>query len=108
MAQKQAQSLNFGEFLNNLANSADAATSETLAELQKKMQLEKQAQIEDKLRQVFNHMQEKVNTLRLVRKQEKAVLAELKDLQERANKIAAGEETDEEVVAHVRRVHQRW
>jgi len=85
---------NFGEFLSNLAQSKEAASSETLAKLQEKFEQEQQAKIEDKLKKVYTRLQASVEHLRQIRLQEKKALAGIKELEEQANKIVAG--TDEE------------
>lgn len=91
MAQKK---VDFGSFLSNLAMQAGGATQDTLAKLQEKMEAEKQARLETKLRQVFNEMELNVSRLREIRRQEKALQARISELQEKANKIVAGTDED--------------
>jgi uncharacterized protein HemX len=91
MAQKK---VDFGAFLAGLATQAGAATQETLTKLQEKMEAEKQARLENKLRRVFEEMEHSVSRLREIRRQEKSLQAHIAELQEKANKIVAGTDED--------------
>ena len=91
MSQKK---VDFGQFLATLATQAGAATQDTLTKLQEKMEAEKQARLEAKLRRVFEEMEINVSRLRDVRRQEKAYQARISELQEKANKIVAGTDED--------------
>lgn len=91
MAQKK---VDFGAFLAGLASQAGAATQDTLTKLQEKMEAEKQARLETKLRRVFDEMELNVSRLREIRRQEKAYQARISELQEKANKIVAGTDED--------------
>lgn len=91
MAQKK---VDFGAFLAGLATQAGPATQDTLTKLQEKMEAERQARLEAKLRNVFLDMERQVECLRAVRRQEKQHLARISELQEKANKIVAGEDDE--------------
>lgn len=82
----------FGEFLSELAQRAAPATADTLTALKVKMEAEKQAQIEAKLRLVFRQIEQGVDRLRDLRRREDAVKKEIKSFEELANKIVAGED----------------
>lgn len=87
--------ISFGEFISKLAAEPDKATNETLAGLQEKLQKEKQARIEQRLRCLFNTMQQTVADLREVRRQEAMYLDKIKELEARGNRIVSGEDEDD-------------
>lgn len=91
MSQKK---VDFGQFLASLASHAGEATQDTLAKLKEKMEAEKQARLENKLRQVFNEMEINVARLRELRRNEKIYQSRIAELQEKANKIVAGTDED--------------
>ena len=91
MAQKK---MDFGAFMRGLAQQAAPATAETLNRLQEKMEQERQALLESRLRSVFSAMESRVTELREVRRMEKRIQEQLRDLEKRANAIVAGEDDE--------------
>lgn len=89
MAQKK---MDFGSFMSNLAQQADKATAETLTRLQEKMEAEKQARLEQRLRSVFLEMEQRVAELRQNRLVERLLQGKIRELEKRANAIVNGED----------------
>jgi hypothetical protein len=80
----------FGNWMSTLAKSADAATSETLDKIKEKLAAEKQAKIESALRSIFNQMEQQVQMLASVRRQEDGIKKRIKELERAANDIVTG------------------
>jgi hypothetical protein len=88
---RSAAKADFGAFMAGLAkDDASPATKKTLEELGAKLEAEKQAEVERKLRAVFAAMQRWVTELRSIRKRESDIKAEIKKLEGQANDIVAG------------------
>lgn len=85
-----------------MADSATAASNETLKALREKMEKERQAHLETRLRAVFNEMQGQVERLRAIRAQEKVIKGEIARLEAKANALVAGQDVEDDVA--VRRV----
>lgn len=86
---------NFGSFLSSLLQKQDGALSNSAMEaLKKKLEEEKAARIEARLRRVASDIQAHVDSLRRTRKQEKMTLEMIGKLEEKAQRIVEG--TDEE------------
>lgn len=86
-----------------MADSATAASNETLKALREKMEKERQAHLESRLRAVFNEMQGQVERLRAIRAQEKVIKGEIARLEAKANALVAGQDVEDDVAGrHVR------
>jgi flagellin-specific chaperone FliS len=81
----------FGSFLTRLAKTdMSPATEETITNLKAKLEAEKQAEIEKKLRSIYLATQRYVNELRQNKMQRLALRAELTKLEQQANDVIAG------------------
>lgn len=92
---KHSQTLDFGKFMSSLAQAACPASTDMVKNLQEKLQKEKQDRMESALRGIFSSIQVKVAELRRIRRMEKAVQNDIAELETRANKIVAGDDSDE-------------
>ena len=87
---------NFGTFLSNLLQKKDSAMSSSAVEsLKKKLEEEKAARIEQRLRGVANDIERHVHELRRVRKQEQQIKELISNLETKAQAIVEG--TDEDI-----------
>lgn len=86
-----AQSNNFGAFLTGLAKDNTVAAS-TLDSIREKMEKERQAKIEQKLRLEFNQIQSHVQEIRSLKRRIEVHKGYIKAAEQRANDIVAGKD----------------
>jgi len=88
---KETKTQDFGAFLTRLAKEeASPATKATLESLQQKMEEERQAEVERKLRAIYAAIQRQVTELNNVRRQENTIKDAIKELETKANDVIAG------------------
>lgn len=90
-------SVDFSKFLSEMAQRTNGAVAAPALEaMQKKLEAKKAEEVEQKLLGFYNQIQAQVVNLRRVRKQERAILAHIKKIEEQTQKFLEGQETDEE------------
>jgi hypothetical protein len=86
---------NFGEFLGRMASKDEGAGNDTLKELRKEFEAERQRQVADKLRAVFRQIQVEVASLQRIRRSEKAQLQIIKALEKKAQDVVDGKDIED-------------
>ncbi len=79
-----------GKFMAEIAMKADAATKASIDKFRKELEEQKQEEILQRLREVYNLIDRQVDSVRSLRAREKAHLAEIRRLKAMANEIVAG------------------
>lgn len=89
----------FGEFLTRIANfnplPSDSKRKQMLDSLQQELEAKALAQVEQKVRQVYDEITNHVREIRILRHKERQLLTKIKEAEKKAEDILLGKDLEE-------------